>query len=812
MSMLQKIYLGTVRKFIEQADFLFLVLVVFLINFPYLRPDFIPRHDTLFCYEVFYNIYNEFFYHHDIVQWMPYGVYGVPYTYWQIGAITPVDYFVCFIGKILAFKNTLILFKLAILLNQYVFLLGLYFLANYLFKNRITTILVCLACFCSLEWFSQVLFNFRLYYYCPWVVYFLLLFFQFRKAGFFWISCIIGVIGAIGSSWYYSVLWLFIFCIFCCAMFIFEHVSFKDIIPRSKRAWFCLGVLSVLLISYFYFLRSSFDHALIWGRAETGANSLNVFLTYAGNFNFDLFVTFFTYNWVMYSPVGSGIDNTIYAGFSAMFFFIWAILFVRNRLFFAFLITTLVLIWFSFSGLVTTIAYYFPGMKYYRHIGLVYGLVKVLVAFCAGFGINDILKSPWKEMIKKIALVTGIYVLLIDMNETARFLFIGTFSKENITGFWLHPTLNHVLFFPIFFFCVTYLCLITVLLYALTCQLKKKPLSPIFTKDGLAMLLIVIALIDVVSFQRNVFLKAPVLPYEAHRGLKAVEVNELKFVDSRSSTPVGQRQKLAWSLEKGTAQFGEGKYDTLYSILQMDFCNDGNKSMPDTYGKPLLLRDVLKTDLQNGQTVLARPQKDTVNTNLVASSVMLLSMAQIPHTSSYDSIIGCGKPKIRLLGSGLSFSDNKNIEDYMRTHTNFDKIALVNAGTERQIPDFKKEDQASPGQFFVKDFTTNEISIEVNVKQKRGAWLIYADAFHPGWHAYIDRRPTTITQAYLAFKGVFIPEGKHLLRFVFFNGIVSVLSYFIALVGLLSGAFFVILFLLRVFLSYDLTNIFKRLD
>ena len=48
-------------------------------------------------------------------------------------------------------------------------------------------------------------------------------------------------------------------------------------------------------------------------------------------------------------------------------------------------------------------------------------------------------------------------------------------------------------------------------------------------------------------------------------------------------------------------------------------------------------------------------------------------------------------------------------------------------------------------------------------------FLVFMDAWHPNWKAYIDGNETNIIETNGAFKGIILPPGNHSIHFLFDN-------------------------------------------
>lgn len=69
------------------------------------------------------------------------------------------------------------------------------------------------------------------------------------------------------------------------------------------------------------------------------------------------------------------------------------------------------------------------------------------------------------------------------------------------------------------------------------------------------------------------------------------------------------------------------------------------------------------------------------------------------------------------------------------------------------------------GQVKISNYTPNLIEIEVNHDAPQ--LLSLSDNYYPGWQAKVDGRKTKIYRADYSFRAVFVPEGRHLVEFIY---------------------------------------------
>jgi hypothetical protein len=77
---------------------------------------------------------------------------------------------------------------------------------------------------------------------------------------------------------------------------------------------------------------------------------------------------------------------------------------------------------------------------------------------------------------------------------------------------------------------------------------------------------------------------------------------------------------------------------------------------------------------------------------------------------------------------------------------------------------------------------------KANVTAPQGAWLVYADAFHPSWRATVNGAAASLHPANLAFKALHLPPGASEVRLWFDPPLSGILATTIAVGGAAGAA------------------------
>ncbi len=739
----------TLKEIFWRLDFLTLVLILLLINLPYFRQAYVPTHDTMCAFQFFYFFYNQFAFHHEIAQWMPYDSFGLPSNHEQLSFITPVSYLISLIGYFFHSEDVLFLFKCSIVLQELIFLLGMYLLSRLIFQRRITTFIVCLGSLSSgADLYYQWSYYFGIFYMLPMTAYFLLRFFQQRQPEFLWAAGLTVMFWETGEILYHISLWFFILTIICFVYWNQDKGIGRCLLKRSWTNAILFLILLSIILGFYVHLKDLLTHVVLRSRDEGAHNSLGMFLTWSGIYDMGSFL-----HWEIFNrPVG----------LFTLVFFIFSLINVKSLHFFAFVSVSLALLWLSFGGIFAIGVYFFPLMSYYRHIGYTYHLIHILFLIVAGLGVDHFWSVQIRTKASSILLILLILVFMVDAFGIPGEWITNHYTKEITTGRSLLELLRHIElgdnFWRLAGYALSFAGIFLTALFLWIDNKRKKGTGSLNQADNMVKVFLLLAvLLDAGLFQYSTLKKTKPLSDEYRPFLDIFRIHEMQFQTQRTLGPNEDRQNKGMLLL--TRPDSGAVYNAAYSFLQYDPCY----SKFETHMLPLGFNRLLKT-------------RQKLDSDLLM-------------------VLGCNTPKLRLM-SGAVFT-NTVPETIMKMRLMpklYDTLIL------RGVKENLKESLAAepfrhlPGHLEVQKFSANELMANVDVENPHGAWLIYVDSYHPGWHAMVNGRKTPIYEAYLAFKAIRLDKGKNHIRFYFHNGLTTFLSYYIAIFGVVMSMVFFILF------------------
>jgi hypothetical protein len=369
-----------------KGRFLFLLIVVIELAHTILAiaQHRVPTgHDGFQYFTVQYYFLNNAIQAGEIPQWIPYMTQGTVATLWYAIQASMLQSVLLFAAPALRHVDLLAVYHAGMFVDEMTLLAGTWLLARRFFRTP-ASLFIAITVVGSCVWLEQPYWNFRLYYALPLVLEAGHRFIDSGRWRWAFLSANLLALQALGNLPYFLPVASFV----VCAYFAFFAAAHWDVMGQALKRlrWGLPAVTAVAMAGASFVLvyacLSSGTSQLVSynpGRLRDGSTSLAGFLTYGGATD--------VHKWlglVVHTP--ASVDFTIYAGVLVAPLLLCGLFAVdRRRLHFVLLAATMLL--FTLGTFVSTMAFYaWPGMKYFRHIGLVTPLVKVLCCFVAGIG------------------------------------------------------------------------------------------------------------------------------------------------------------------------------------------------------------------------------------------------------------------------------------------------------------------------------------------------------------------------------------------------------------------------------------------
>jgi hypothetical protein len=701
------------------------LLFLLALNLPYFDGRLVPIHDTFYNFANFHVFYSEFSSHGVLASWYPYGTFGLPSDFEQAASLSAFSYLAGALGAVFGVRDALWLFKLATLGELVALAAGVYLLARRLFASPDTALALGVAAAGSAVWTVQQWWDLRLYYLLPMVLYFVVRFRESRRPEHFWLAGATGVAWALGTTPYAVPLQALV-------VLLVVAVTLGRELPRSARSLasptraglIALAVFAAAAFAYVYFVPHALDHVGLHAPDRdpvTGKVSLKTFRTYGGNANMVIVANALLFGWPLQFQWGSAFDNSFYLGLVPLVGLAIALTRERSRVFLGLLVAAVALILLSFGGLFTTLVYYLPGMAYYRHVALVYGLVKVLLLMASGYGIERLWTLGPPRLSTPVLIVIGAAFALEALVALPRLF------EPLAPGHWTSSWGAHVL---------VRLCGYGVLLAV--ARFSRLPWRAAVVL-GLAL--------DLAVFQ-FVFYRYwdPQLRVQDQRQLQATLVRAPEYQPERSEEPPGELRQLAHALATKRVPRPLWKaYWYVYPFAQFDPCRSAYR----TDYLPLGIERLLALERQG----------------------LLLAPT-----------LGCRAPKLRLVAGAPIAGSPEEAERTLAAALRAGQAAplVIQPVAGAPPPPAAAATAGEAGRARVTGFQLGRLRADVEVDAPGGAWLVYADAYHPGWRASVNDSAAPVYPADLAFKAVRVPPGASRVELWFDHGPKGVLRYVLA--------------------------------
>lgn len=371
------------------AAALYTAALSLLVSSQYFHSDIVPSHDAFGKFSFYYYFFSQVLEHGSLPLWIPTVLFGVPTGFYQFWLLTPADYLTLFIGYVLSIQNVLILFKWSYLLEQLFFSLGVWLLAREIVRSPLMVVLTTATVVFCVSWTIQPFFNFYVFAGLPYAYFALIRFRKHANPTWLWLAAVFSTLSLIGNLIYVAPLHLFVIGISFLAVLCGERACLSALlrIDAYTRVSFLIFILMFAGISVIgASVLQGIDVVAPHRVSGSGESSLGVFLNYG---RLPLATTVFGF----LSGAMSHAPNSYYVGLLPFVGFFIGLAFCRRLAFWIFAAPAIALAWLSIGGYFAVVAYHLPGMELYRHVGLVFGIVKIFILVSAAVALDSLLEA-----------------------------------------------------------------------------------------------------------------------------------------------------------------------------------------------------------------------------------------------------------------------------------------------------------------------------------------------------------------------------------------------------------------------------------
>ena len=729
-------------------------------------------HDTFQHFNNLYYFLNNACLYGEVPQWIPFIMQGIPAAHIYClqdgaGLLFQVLYHTDGLVRNL---NALTLFYADILVNEILLLVGTWLWAKRTFASLSTVFFVSVGVIGSAVWYSQIYFNFAFFTAVPLIIYLLHCFFDTKQWRYLCAAFNLWVIHSLTVHAYFIPVTSFIIFVYFLFSALFNFEKYKSAVQSLRwRGWPFWGCLSGIALSaaLFSVLLIAKDPAVISftpGRSSEGAVILPVFLSHGGATQAEKWTELFLrQSWLW--------DLTLYAGLLTACLALCALALYRKKKMLPFLFTTITLAAFTMATPLSKAVYYFwPLMKYFRHIGLISSVIRIFLCFLAGFGFEAVFLNPLpgkKSRFLLAGLSGGLLTLacfyLWAAQETSRMTAVRAFILDRQLR--LPPELVAGQFTAAAGFLV-----LLALFWLAFMLLRDKIPARVFIVTVLCF-----HLIDLYGYKiSQAFMRTVRLTGQQYQ---ETFFHPVPFLKRRASTDVSGREK---AFRPFLTASGGAVYCNVNAFLFIDEMGSSFvahiwlKALDEYFrvygGQPLGPARTLPPGYKNRRITFPSHHPGALKISGVdEDKIQFFSNAY----ASRDVSTAAHITDENYAGDLLFITPSPLPQDARSGQTQKERQPTVTlSGNQRlRLP------------YTVRAFNANHLQLTVDTRGHENAWLFYADVWHPQWKATVNGKSVPVLRANLAYKAVPLITGVNNVQFNFYS---PGLAFLQGLIGICS--------------------------
>jgi hypothetical protein len=709
-----------------------------------------------------------------VAQWIPYMSHGTVATLWYGIQGSLLQQVLLRLPPLVRQSDLLTLFHLSAFVDSMMLLAGTWLLARRFFQLPAVVFIV-VSIVGSAVWLDQPYWNFRLYYALPLVLDLGHRFLDTGRWRWFFLSANLLAIQVIGNLPYFIPVASFTVFVYFAGFAALHRAAMRERLrslrlDRAAAAAIAGSVASFVAVYASMVIGTADLITYSAGRSADGSTTLIGFLTYGGATGIQQWLD-------VVLNVSPSLDMTLYAGILLLPLTLVGLVTVDRRRF-HFVVAATVMLLFTLGTVVSVAAFrVWPGMRFFRHIALVSPLVKVLIVFVAGIGLERLLDfAPPRRTLVRVSAIAAAIVLLAGAGVA---LNLARSPSPQLHYMDPDPAIDRPDHMYDRQLVAARLYTSSALAIAGAVVLAAAAFTPRRGRAAAIAVALSFAAADVYYFKfTHLFTRSDVVPPPARIALRPAPMNypPRRELNVRAALAKSGRLRATMTFNRVLRNSLQGRAarGTQYWTSHAFFFTDeaGSSFRMDSWLRPLdqLMRMYWDAPIDNESAL--PPGID-------------LGQLTFPMTRpGAGAVAGVLADKIRLFSTAYAVATPADLVPVMTSQSYAGNMLFILSDAAAP-PDSAQKwtrqqplsgDDSRPLSYEVVRFDANTLAIRVANPDASAGWLSYADVWHPSWATTVNGKRVPVYRANMAYKAVPLEGGENLIEFRFGSRLFSTLA------------------------------------